>query len=344
MEKAVWYDNLLDPEQEQRAFLEAVYPLLERMFLDFAALAMAPLGGDFDPFDAAAQEWVQAHAFEFVQGVTATTIDQLRRTLVEGWEAGEGIPELAARVRDVFEQADRYRSFLIARTETTATANMAQLSVLRQAGIGYKTWSTSHDERVCPVCRPLDGKTVRLDEEFGPGIFAPPAHPGCRCTTLAATELDEIEVTKYPGQPRDRQGRFASGSQPNPGPSVYPVGKIDRSRVASIAEVDRDDVGITVKRARHIMDRHPGMLEKYGPSVPMVLATPDVIAIKPGERQMAHYLKRNVLGEGIDLEIVVWLHTKADGPGLPNVVVTLFETDINHRLPRLQVVYTAPGA
>ena len=52
-----------------------------------------------------------------------------------------------------------------------------------------------------------------LDEEFAPGIFAPPAHPNCRCTTLAPTELDGVEVRKYPGQPRDRQGRFASGKQ-----------------------------------------------------------------------------------------------------------------------------------
>jgi len=176
------------------------------MFLDFAALAMTSLGAEFDPFDAAAREWLQTHAFELVRGVTQTTLNELRRTLTEGWEAGEGIPELADRVREVFEEADRYRSFLIARTETTATGNMAQLSVLRQTGIGYKTWSTSDDERVCPVCGPLDGKTVRLDEEFAPGIFAPPAHPNCRCTTLAPTELEKHLPGRHDQKTHGRHG------------------------------------------------------------------------------------------------------------------------------------------
>lgn len=181
-----WFDGLMDPVAEQRAFLDAVYPLLQQAFVDFAYLAMFDEEVQFDPFDTAAQEWLDTHAFELVKGVTDTTINQLRTALQEGWDAGEGIPDLAKRVRQVFDDADRFRAAMIARTETTATANMAQLSVYRRAGIQYKTWVTADDERVCPICGALDGRTVGLDEEFSPGIYAPPAHPNCRCTIISA--------------------------------------------------------------------------------------------------------------------------------------------------------------
>jgi len=201
----------------------------------------------------------------------------------------------------------------------------------------------SDDERVCPVCGPLEGKTVRLDEEFAPGIFAPPAHPNCRCTTLAPTELDEVEVRKYPGQPRDEKGRFAPGRQPQKLPSgAYRAGTIDPSKVKAVADVDTDQVVLTLERARHIMRRHPGTLEKYGPSVPSVLADPDVIAVREGEGRMAHYFKRNVLGEGLDLELLVLLHTKQDRPGYVNSVWTMFETHMEQRLKGLEVVYARP--
>ncbi len=41
------------------------------------------------------------------------------------------------------------------------------------------------DERVCPVCGPLDGKV------FNTGRFPPqPARPNCRCTSVVAWPLE----------------------------------------------------------------------------------------------------------------------------------------------------------
>lgn len=148
-----------------------------------------------------------------MQQVTETTVQQLRETLGEGWDAGEGIEKLAARVREVFDQATRHRSFTIARTETTAAANMAQIAVMDRAGVQYKQWLTGRDARVCPLCAPLDGKVVRIDEEFEPGVFAPPRHPGCRCTTLAAPgPADEVklETGDWQTDPDDPQVWFGN--------------------------------------------------------------------------------------------------------------------------------------
>lgn len=48
-----------------------------------------------------------------------------------------------------------------------------------------KVWVTAHDERVCPVCGPMDGVSVSLNGRFhvaGALLVAPPVHPNCRCT------------------------------------------------------------------------------------------------------------------------------------------------------------------
>lgn len=42
--------------------------------------------------------------------------------------------------------------------------------------VAWTVWRTAADERVCPVCGPLDGQEWPSDA--GP---MPPAHPNCRC-------------------------------------------------------------------------------------------------------------------------------------------------------------------
>lgn len=48
-----------------------------------------------------------------------------------------------------------------------------------------KRWITQNDDKVCPICLPLEGKTVPQASTFsvepGTTISAPPAHPDCRC-------------------------------------------------------------------------------------------------------------------------------------------------------------------
>lgn len=90
----------------------------------------------------------------------------------------------------------RYRAFMIARTELAFAYNQGAWLGTKQAMEAgmlppmVKVWSTSRDERACPVCAGLHGMRREMDEPFpfhtrlaDPMVkMVPPAHPNCRCT------------------------------------------------------------------------------------------------------------------------------------------------------------------
>lgn len=94
----------------------------------------------------------------------------------------------------------RYRGYNIARTELAFAYNKGAQEGTKQAqekgyiGETVKVWCTADDERVCPVCGDLEGKTIAIDDDFdfytklqatNPGIKrTPPAHPSCRCAVM----------------------------------------------------------------------------------------------------------------------------------------------------------------
>lgn len=100
----------------------------------------------------------------------------------------------------------RYRGYNIARTELAYAFNQGYFEGIKQAqAAGYmgetvKVWCTADDERRCPTCKALEGKTIAMDDDFDfptrlslPSIRkVPPAHPGCRCGVL----IKEVPTTK----------------------------------------------------------------------------------------------------------------------------------------------------
>jgi hypothetical protein len=53
-----------------------------------------------------------------------------------------------------------------------------------------KRWFTNNDDRVCPICAPLNNTEIGIDESWivdGVEYENPPAHPNCRCWTSVGT-------------------------------------------------------------------------------------------------------------------------------------------------------------
>ena len=124
-------------------------------------------------------------------------------SLLQAGVSAEKAMDLAARYG---ARQHRYRAFMIARTELTFAYNQGAwfgTMQARQAGLlppVVKEWSTSADERVCPVCGGLDGVRREMEEDFpfptrltDPQVRKmPPAHPNCRCA-VKFIEKEDIQ-------------------------------------------------------------------------------------------------------------------------------------------------------
>jgi hypothetical protein len=89
-----------------------------------------------------------------------------------------------------------------------------------------KTWLTAKDERTCPVCAPMHGKSVKVADQFelpnGIKLWVPGVHPNCRCeirindlpSLMIQKDLEGGELKDFnQDHPRDEHGRFSAKSR-----------------------------------------------------------------------------------------------------------------------------------
>lgn len=151
----------------------------------------------FDAGDPHAKAWIQEQALELAQGISETTRDEIRDLIDHAFDAGNtdlDVDELTKRITNLIDDSER--ADVIARTETMRAANQGQLEAWDQAeeqglltGDEKKEWIVTPDDRLCPICEPLDGEQVDRDGTFnveGEEIDGPPAHPRCRCAMALA--------------------------------------------------------------------------------------------------------------------------------------------------------------
>lgn len=103
------------------------------------------------------------------------------------------------------EKQHRARATMIARTEVATAYHRGNDEAVRQAIAQNfmpemkKVWSTSRDDRVCHICRALEGVEVGMNDEFKvkagrnyKDLLLPPAHPHCAC----AVKYVEVKEAK----------------------------------------------------------------------------------------------------------------------------------------------------
>jgi len=133
-------------------------------------------------------DYLLKNALDHAKGINDTTKNQLKDTLREGIGQGEGIPELRARVKDVFNQASTYRATAIARTETAQAFEAANQQAMKESGVvSSQSWLTAQDSRVRISHQALEGVTVPLGETW-PGGITPGSEVNCRCTSISVLE------------------------------------------------------------------------------------------------------------------------------------------------------------
>lgn len=121
-----------------------------------------------------------------LKGVTDTMSTQMQRTLTDSFIQGDGPYVMARKLRTNVNKIGVARSKMIARTETVRAHAEGQLDTLEALGVeevGVAVeWSTTGDDRVCPICLPMGGTVLKLKEARG----SIPAHPNCRCAYIPA--------------------------------------------------------------------------------------------------------------------------------------------------------------
>jgi HK97 family phage portal protein len=156
------------------ALIQGMWPILnEQLSLDV----------DFQLDDPAVTLALEA-AGERIGGINAATREALAKALQEGAEAGEGIGQLAARVRQVVEESYKGRAETISRTELALAAQQATVGRYKAAGITkVRVFDGDEDE----ACAGVNGSTQSLDWAESNPI----SHP--RCTRAFAAIVEGTE-------------------------------------------------------------------------------------------------------------------------------------------------------
>ncbi len=130
-------------------------------------------------------QWKDLYGFTIIQTIQSDLRDLLEQAISEGWSTSHIQRDIETLYGGYAEDMNPVRSLRIARTEVSRIINDSELMCYKRLGYAEKTWATALDENVCDVCAGLDGKVVRINENFPGGFQAPPAHPNCRCNFLA---------------------------------------------------------------------------------------------------------------------------------------------------------------
>lgn len=176
--------ELLMPSLEATLLREVLRPKLRATLEAVRRIAVAELGIDFNLPDPAVRDYLR-EAGANIQGITETTRDAIRAALAAGQAEGEGIPQLARRLRGLPAFNDA-RARVVSRTELGHSQNAATLASYRASSVvvGVRVLDGDSDA----ACQAINGRTFPLDK-------APPTlqHPNCVRAFAPIVDVSEIE-------------------------------------------------------------------------------------------------------------------------------------------------------
>jgi HK97 family phage portal protein len=175
----------LVPQGEATLLGSTLSPLQLALLDDLVPLVAAELGIAFNLDDPATRGYLRSCGVN-IQGITDTTRAQVQAALAEGQAAGEGIPQLAARLSALptFGQA---RATLVARTELGLSSWEASLAAYGGSGVvlGIRILDGDYDA----ACAARDGTVLTLAEAAAaPRLL----HPNCTAAPVPLTSADDL--------------------------------------------------------------------------------------------------------------------------------------------------------
>ena len=190
-----WARMILRNEEVSPSLAEVLEPIFRTELQTTMQQRVDRLGTQFVPVDPAdsavvVQDWLANYVPGLIKEIDDTTLKIIQKAIeASRVTPGMTVQDIAAMVEPA---VGKTRAAAIAITETTRAASQATVEYqgyLAQRGITMeRVWNTDADDRVCPICGPLNGKTEDTWGNEFPG--GPPAHVNCRCDTGLRVKRD----------------------------------------------------------------------------------------------------------------------------------------------------------
>jgi len=128
----------------------------------------------------AAIDWAEKHGAKLVKGMDEESKRRIANVISQGIENKRGVPGISRDIRQAFGDMAKYRSDMIARTETANALSQSSLDAMRGMGVEGKEWVWGGSD--CDICAENEAKgVISVNDIFPSGHEAPPAHPNCTC-------------------------------------------------------------------------------------------------------------------------------------------------------------------
>lgn len=182
------------PEEEARAMDKNMNKGMKRAYLTGRNVAGKELGLKitFKTVDRASLAFFRNYSLMLSTKETAATVTNMKSIIFTGLKEGRDIDVIAREMSltgltpytkvptDVsgLRKMVRYRSRMIARTETLRASNMGRMYTYKAYGVKRVRWMVG--TKPCPVCADLEGREFPIDD-----APVPPLHPNCTCAVSA---------------------------------------------------------------------------------------------------------------------------------------------------------------
>lgn len=200
--KAGGFESVLDLAKLQAEMWKAAKPAISLAMEAAGKELLAEVGSDevFSLAPKAAKAFLDVRENR-IKDAGKDVFDKITGTLKEGFDAGETMAQLTARVKEAFAGISDSRAGTIAATETGTAYNAARALAMEQTGATHKEWLSARDGRVRDTHAAADGQIVPVDEDFemsdGTRMAMPcdpnaPAEHVINCRCLAIVALKDL--------------------------------------------------------------------------------------------------------------------------------------------------------
>lgn len=174
------------PILEADILRDVLTPLQRSTLASVRRITVAELGVAFNLPDPVVREYL-AECGANIRGVTDHTRDQIRAALIEGQAAGEGIPQLSARLRGL-PAFDEARARVVSRTELGLAQNLSARTAYLASGV--VTAIRVLDSDADSTCQSWNGRVVPITDAATIPMLG---HPNC-VRALAPAFVDQEAV------------------------------------------------------------------------------------------------------------------------------------------------------